>query len=182
MECPLRASGDGTATAFRLAAVSVKRVVRTHRHIKTGWYSVWRVAHLWMAAAWNGHAADDGASNLWLCSSGSLCVTFVVVRGLHSRSFDSRLMAGSCVAITARPPIRLSTFNKRTNRPGPKPRPSARQRNMARASRWARDWPPIAGAANERVAQRTLNPHRRWMAANPHRRWMAAQVTSDSRA
>src|SRR4029453_8285427 len=90
MECPLRASGDGTATAFRLAAVSVTRVVRTHRHIKTGWYSVWRVPHLWMAAAWNGHAAADGASNLWLCSSGSLCVTFVVPRhraGRHQREY-----------------------------------------------------------------------------------------------
>src|SRR5215468_5938715 len=31
-----------------------------------------------MAAAWNGHAADDGASNLWLCSSSTLRVTFVV--------------------------------------------------------------------------------------------------------
>src|SRR5262249_3357166 len=69
-----------TATAFRLAAVSVKRVVRTYRHIKTGWYSADAVAHLGMAAAWNGHAADDGASILWLCSSGSLRVTAVVPR------------------------------------------------------------------------------------------------------
>src|SRR5262249_6607669 len=41
-----------------------------------------------MAAARNGHAADDGASNLWLCSSGSLRVTFVVRRrraGRHQR-------------------------------------------------------------------------------------------------
>ena len=69
-----------TATAFRLAVVSVKRVVRTYRHIKTGWRSARRVAHLGMAAAWNGYAADDGASNLWLCSSGSLRVTLVVHR------------------------------------------------------------------------------------------------------
>src|SRR5262245_17829583 len=77
-----------TAAAFRLAAESVKRVVRTHLHIKTGWCSAWRVAHLWMAAASNGYAADDGASNLWLCSSGSLRVTFVVPRrraGRHQR-------------------------------------------------------------------------------------------------
>ena len=33
-----------------------------------------------MAAAWNRYAADDGASNLWLCSSGSLRVTLVVPR------------------------------------------------------------------------------------------------------
>src|SRR5262249_46322870 len=33
-----------------------------------------------MAAAWNGHAADDGASNLWRCSSGGLRVTAVVPR------------------------------------------------------------------------------------------------------
>src|SRR4029453_4128096 len=97
MECPLRASGDGTATAVRLAAVSVKRVVRTHRHIKTGWYSVWRVAHLWLAAAWNGHAADDGASNLWLCSSGSLCVTFVVPRHRELEGADER--AGKSITL-----------------------------------------------------------------------------------
>jgi len=68
------------ATAFRLASVSVKRVAWTCRHIKTGWCSPRRVAHLGMAAAWNGDAADDGASNLWLCSSGSLRVTFVLLR------------------------------------------------------------------------------------------------------
>ena len=33
-----------------------------------------------MAAAWNRYAAYDGASNLWLCSSGSLRVTLVVPR------------------------------------------------------------------------------------------------------
>ena len=66
--------------AFGLAVVSVKRVVRTYRHIKTGWCSARRVAHLGMAAAWNRHAADDGASNLWLCSSGSLRVTLVMHR------------------------------------------------------------------------------------------------------
>src|SRR5262249_41014157 len=60
--------------------VSVKRVVRTYRHIKTSWCSSRRVAHLGMAAAWNRHAADDGASNLWLCSSGSLHVTLLVAR------------------------------------------------------------------------------------------------------
>jgi hypothetical protein len=32
-----------------------------------------------MAAAWNWYAADDGASNLWLCSSGSLRVTLLVL-------------------------------------------------------------------------------------------------------
>jgi hypothetical protein len=77
-----------TATAFRLAVVSVKRVVRTYRHIKTSWCSARRVAHLGMAAARNRHAADDGASNLWLCSSGSLRVTLVVRRrraGRHQR-------------------------------------------------------------------------------------------------
>src|SRR5262249_36653410 len=82
-----------TATAFRLAAVSVKRVVRTYRHIKTGWYSARRVAHLGMAAAWNGHAADDGASNLWRCSSGGLRVTAVVARGRggpHQHGKDKR--------------------------------------------------------------------------------------------
>jgi hypothetical protein len=72
----------------RLAAESVKRVVRTRFHIKTGWCSVWRVAYRWMAAASNGYAADDGASNLWLGNSGSLRVTFVVPRrraGWHQR-------------------------------------------------------------------------------------------------
>jgi hypothetical protein len=72
----------------RLAAESVKRVVRTHLHIKTGWCSVWRVAYRWMAAASNGYAADDGASNLWLGNRGSLRVTFVVPRrraGWHQR-------------------------------------------------------------------------------------------------
>ena len=42
-----------------------------------------------MAAAWNGYAADDGASDLWLLrSSGSLRVTFMVLRrraGGHQR-------------------------------------------------------------------------------------------------
>jgi hypothetical protein len=33
-----------------------------------------------MAAAWNRNAADDGASNLWLCSSSSLRVALVVPR------------------------------------------------------------------------------------------------------
>jgi hypothetical protein len=77
-----------TAIAFRSAVVSVKRVVRTYRHIKTGWCSARRVAHLRMAAARNRHAADDGASNLWLCSSGGLRVTLVVGRrcaGRHQR-------------------------------------------------------------------------------------------------
>jgi hypothetical protein len=76
-------------TAFRLAMVSVKRVVRTYHHIKTGWCAVRRVAHLRMAAARNWYAADDGASNLWLCSSGSLRVTLVVRRlcaGRHHRN------------------------------------------------------------------------------------------------
>src|SRR5262245_48726719 len=67
-----------TAAALRLAAVSVKRVVRTYRHIKTGWCSTRRVAHLGMAATWHGYAPDDGTSNLWLCSSGSLRVSCVV--------------------------------------------------------------------------------------------------------
>ena len=66
--------------AIRLAVVSVKRVVWTYRNIKTGWCSARRVAHLGMAAAWNRDAADDGASNLWLRSSGSLRVTLVVHR------------------------------------------------------------------------------------------------------
>jgi hypothetical protein len=41
-----------------------------------------------MAAAWNGYAADDGASNLWLLrSSGSLRLTLVLSRraGGHQR-------------------------------------------------------------------------------------------------
>ena len=33
-----------------------------------------------MAAAWNRNTADDGASNLWLCSSGGLRVTLLVLR------------------------------------------------------------------------------------------------------
>ena len=78
-----------TAAAFRLAVVSVKRVVWTYRHIKTGWRSSRRVAHLRMAAARNRHAADNGASNLRLCSSGgNLRVTLVVRRrgtGRHRR-------------------------------------------------------------------------------------------------
>jgi hypothetical protein len=74
-----------TATRFGLAVVSVKRVVRTYRHIKTGWCSTRRVAHLGMAAAGNRHAADDGASNLWLCSSGSLRVTLLVLRSRAGR-------------------------------------------------------------------------------------------------
>ncbi len=53
-------------TAFQLAPVSVKRVPRTCRHIKTSWCSAHRVAHLGMAAAWNRMAADDSASNLLL--------------------------------------------------------------------------------------------------------------------
>src|SRR3974390_2590713 len=77
-----------TATAFRLAVVSVKRVVRTYHHIKTGWCSTRRVAHLGMAAALNRNAADDGASNLWLCSGGSLRVTLVRRRaGGHQRKY-----------------------------------------------------------------------------------------------
>jgi len=72
----------------RLAAVSVKCIVRTYRHIKTGWCSTWRVAHLGMAAARNRHAANDGASNLRLCGSGSLRVMLAVRRfraGRHQR-------------------------------------------------------------------------------------------------
>ena len=57
-----------------------KGVVRTYRHIKTSWRSSRRVAHLGMAAAWNPNTADDGASNLWLCSSGGLRVTLLVLR------------------------------------------------------------------------------------------------------
>ena len=70
-----------TATAFSLAAVSVKRIVRTYRYIKTGWCSARRVTHLWMATAGNRHAADDRASNLWLCGGCSLRMT-LVLRGL----------------------------------------------------------------------------------------------------
>src|SRR5262245_6810935 len=33
-----------------------------------------------MAAAWNRNTADDGASNLWLCSSSGLRVTLLVLR------------------------------------------------------------------------------------------------------
>ena len=83
-----RSKADMGRHRVRLAAESVKRVVRTHLHIKTGWCSVWRVAYRWMAAASNGYAADDGASNLWLGNSGSLRVTFVVPRrraGWHQR-------------------------------------------------------------------------------------------------
>src|SRR5262245_37118196 len=86
--CPLWANSGHGPTAFRLAAESVKRVVRTDLHIKTGWCSAWRVAHLWMTATSNGYAADDGASNLWLCSSGSFRVTVVSARrraGRHQR-------------------------------------------------------------------------------------------------
>lgn len=56
--------------AFGLAAEAIKRVIRTCRHIKAGWRSPWRVTRLWTAAARNWHAADDGASNLLLLSSG----------------------------------------------------------------------------------------------------------------
>src|SRR4029078_7216729 len=69
-----------TGSAVRAPRVSVKRVVRTYRHIKTSWCSSRRVAHLGMAAAWNRYAAHNGASNLWLCSSGSPRVTLVVPR------------------------------------------------------------------------------------------------------
>ena len=77
-----------TATAFRLAVVSVKRVIRAYRHIKTGWCSARRVAHFGMAAARNRDATDDGASNLRLCRSSSLRVTLMVRRrraGGHRR-------------------------------------------------------------------------------------------------
>ena len=72
-----------------VAAVSVKRVVRAGCHIKPSWSSARRVTHLAMAAAWNRHAAHDGASNLWLCSSGSLRVALMVFRrraGRHQRN------------------------------------------------------------------------------------------------
>src|SRR5262249_13766485 len=69
-----------TATAYRLTLISVKRVVRTYRHIETGRCSAGRVTHLGMAAAWNGNAADDGTSNLWLRSGGGLRVRFLFGR------------------------------------------------------------------------------------------------------
>jgi hypothetical protein len=71
---------DTTVTAFRLAAEAIKCVVRTCRHIKTSWCSPWRIANFRMATAWNGHAADDGASNLLLWSGGSLRVALVLGR------------------------------------------------------------------------------------------------------
>jgi hypothetical protein len=76
-----RQNASCTATASALAAVSVKRIIRTYRYIKTGWCSARRVTHLWMAAARNRYAADDRAGNLWLCGSCSLRMT-LVLRGL----------------------------------------------------------------------------------------------------
>src|SRR5689334_7935769 len=61
-----------------LTAVSVQRVIGAHRHIKAGRCSAGRVAHFGMTAAWNGHAADDGAGNLRLRSRGGFRVTLVV--------------------------------------------------------------------------------------------------------
>src|SRR5262245_44749495 len=81
-------TGHRAGSAVHAPGVSVKRVVRTYRHIKTSWCSSRRIAHLGMTAAWNRYAADDSASNLWLCSSGSLRVTLVVPRrraGGHQR-------------------------------------------------------------------------------------------------
>ena len=65
-------------TKYSLAAKAIKCVVRTCRHIKTGWCSPRRITHFWMAATWNRHAADDGASNLLLRSSDSMRMTFVL--------------------------------------------------------------------------------------------------------
>jgi len=61
-----------------LTAEAIKCVFRTCRDIKTCWCSPRRIADFGMAAAWNGHAADDGASNLLLLSSGSLRMMFVL--------------------------------------------------------------------------------------------------------
>jgi hypothetical protein len=114
---------DRTAIAFRLAAVSVKRVVRTYRHIKTGWCSVHRVAHLGMATARNRHAADDGASNLWLCRSGSLRLTLVVRRrraGWRQRKckYNGRNNGYDCFH---RDPLSISARQRRQRRYGSEP-------------------------------------------------------------
>jgi hypothetical protein len=61
-----------------LTAEAIKCVVRTCRDIKTGWCSPGRIADFGMAPAWNGHAADDRASNLLLWSSGSFCMSLVL--------------------------------------------------------------------------------------------------------
>ena len=114
-----------TATAFRLAVVSVKRVVRTYRHIKTGWCSARRVAHLGVAAARNRHAADDGASNLWLCSTGSLRVT-LLVRGRRAgrhqrkRKHNGRTNGYDCfqrdpLSISARQAVNVGAFPSHVN-------------------------------------------------------------------
>ena len=47
---------------FGLAPEAIKCVVWTRRDIKAGWCPPWRVAYLRMAAAWDWHAADDGAT------------------------------------------------------------------------------------------------------------------------
>ena len=63
-----------------LTAEAIKCVVRTCRDIKTGWCSPRRIADFGMAPAWNRHAADHGASNLLLWSSGSLSMRLVLRR------------------------------------------------------------------------------------------------------
>ena len=119
-----RSKADIRRHRVRLAAGSVKRVVRTHLHIKTGWCSVWRVAYRWMAAASNGYAADDGASNLWLGNSGSLRVTFVVpndaLAGINASANTTAVTTSTIIFIAILPAI--ANIRKNLNSRGPNKR------------------------------------------------------------
>jgi hypothetical protein len=98
-----------------------------------------------MAATWNRYAADDGASNLWLCSSGSLRVTLVVPRrraGRHRRKckhngrnngYDCfhasapRALVDCTVAVSADGLVEHDANLRRSDRVGPR----ANRRNAA---------------------------------------------------
>jgi hypothetical protein len=98
-----------------------------------------------MAAAWNRYAADDGASNLWLRSSGSLRVTLVVPRrraGRHQRKckhngrnngYDCfhasapRALVDCTVAVSADGLVEHDVNLRRSDRVGPR----ANRRNAA---------------------------------------------------
>jgi hypothetical protein len=76
----IRVKANVDVAAVWSAPETVKCVAGTCRQIKTGWGSPRRVARLGMAAAWNGHAPDHGASNLLLLSSGRSRVALMLRR------------------------------------------------------------------------------------------------------
>jgi hypothetical protein len=98
-----------------------------------------------MAATWNRYAADDGASNLRLCSSGSLRVTLVMPRrraGRHRRKrkhngrnngYDCfhasapRALVDCTVAVSADGLVEHDVNLRRSDRVGPR----ANRRNAA---------------------------------------------------